>query len=57
MVSGGGQVGLKGWGWCAVEERSAGDSSKRAEGGRRNEGKSRNNAKIFCNLKWLKRES
>ena len=51
MVSGGGQVGLKGWGWRAVEERSAGDSSKRAEGGRRNEGKSRNNAKIFCNIK------
>lgn len=39
MVSGGGQVGLKGWGWRAVEERSAGDSSK----GRKEEEEMRGN--------------
>jgi len=48
MVSGGGQVGLRGRGRRAVEERAAGDSSKRADGGRRNRGKSGNNAKLFC---------
>ena len=36
------------------EKRAGRESSKRAEGGRRNRGKSRCNVKIFCNRKKLK---